>query len=80
MTETADTPLRRARNARGLTLEQLSSGVNLDPATISRIERGETCSADAAERLAAFFGENTITELEILYPERYEPKKVAAGK
>jgi hypothetical protein len=42
----------------------------MDNGHLSRVERGEKTSTDIAERLSVFF-ENEISEIEILYPERY---------
>jgi len=65
------TPLRRLRKARGITLEQVAQGVGLDVGNLSRLERRQQGVRPAlAEKIVAFFG-NGITELEILYPERF---------
>ncbi|MFU0912844.1 helix-turn-helix transcriptional regulator [Kluyvera intermedia] len=65
-------PLRKLRKSHGFTLSHVASGVLVDPATLSRIERCEQVpSVELAERLAKFFlGE--ITELHILYPTRFQ--------
>jgi transcriptional regulator with XRE-family HTH domain len=63
-------PLRQARLSRGLTLAEVAEGAKLDSGHLSRIERGESTTADVAERLAKFFG-HSVTEMQILYPERY---------
>lgn len=72
-----DTPLKRLRLARGKTLKAVADGVNSDPGNISRIERGKQCSPALAAKLVAFFGADAISELEILYPQRYPTKKKA---
>lgn len=65
------TPLRLVRKRREMTIVQVAMAVGLDPGNLSRIERGcQTPSKDVAEKLANFFG-NEITEIHILYPERY---------
>lgn len=65
-------PLRKLRKSHGLTLSHVATGVKIDPATLSRIERGEQVpSVELAERLVHFF-KGAISELHILYPSRYE--------
>lgn len=64
-------PLRQARERRGLTLKAVADGVAMDQGNLSRVERGEqTPSKDLAESLSNFFG-HEVTEMQILYPERY---------
>lgn len=64
-------PLRNLRKSQGLTLSHVASLVNIDPANLSRIERGQQiASLDVAERLVKFFS-GQINELQILYPQRY---------
>lgn len=64
-------PLRHARERRGLTLKAVADAVAADQGNISRIERGEqTPSKELAEALARFFG-HEVTEMQIIYPERY---------
>ncbi|POT56312.1 XRE family transcriptional regulator [Citrobacter amalonaticus] len=65
-------PLRKLRKSHGFTLLHVATGVHVDPATLSRIERGEQVpSVELAERLARFF-EGEINELHILYPNRFQ--------
>lgn len=64
-------PLRCLRKSQGMTLSHVASAVDIDPANLSRIERGQQiASLDVAERFVRFFS-NKINELEILYPHRY---------
>lgn len=74
------TPLRRARKARNLTLSDVCSRIpRLDTGNLSRIERGEQRpSAETAEALAKFF-DNEVTEIQILYPERFTKEPPAGG-
>lgn len=66
------TPLRQVRQARNLTLKTVADAVGIDTGSLSRIEQGKQgCSPDTAAKLAAYFGGGAISELEILYPERY---------
>ncbi|KVG83220.1 hypothetical protein WJ91_06260 [Burkholderia ubonensis] len=67
----SETPLRRLRKSRGLTVAQVSKAVGIDQGNLSRIERGEQFSRRGAAALVTYFGESSITEMEILYPERY---------
>jgi transcriptional regulator with XRE-family HTH domain len=72
-------PLRKLRKSHGLTLSHVAIGVQVDPATLSRIERCEQVpSVELAERLALFF-EGEISELHILYPSRYPSKDNLGG-
>lgn len=53
-------PLRNVRKAHGLTLQHVAAGVQVNPATLSRIERLEQIpSIDLAERLANFLREKS---------------------
>ena len=64
-------PLKTIRIKRGLTLAEVSHSVGTDVGNLSRIEnRKQQASPDLAQRLAKFFG-GEITELQILYPERF---------
>lgn len=63
-------PLKQARLARGLTLEQVASGVGIDTGNLSRIERGlQVPSKELAEALVKYF-DNEVNETQIIYPER----------
>lgn len=54
-----------------MTLHDVSAMTGIDTGNLSRIERGvQSASPAAAEKLAAVFS-GSITELEVLYPERY---------
>jgi len=62
-----------------MTLSHVAIGVQVDPATLSRIERCEQVpSVELAERLARFF-QGEISELHILYPSRYPSKDDLGG-
>lgn len=64
-------PLRILRKSQGKTLSEVALAIHLDVGNLSRIERGlQVASLDVAERLAVFF-QGQISELEILYPQRY---------
>jgi transcriptional regulator with XRE-family HTH domain len=66
-----DSPLRRARVRRRMTLMQLAVATGLDVGGLSRIERGLQIPGKATvEVLVQFFG-GSLTEMQILYPERY---------
>lgn len=65
------TPLKKAREERGESVRQVAASVGTSPSNLSRIENAEhRSSPEIAERLARHFG-HAITELQILYPERY---------
>lgn len=63
-----NSPLRKARKAKGWTQEDLASKTGLTQSTISRVECGSPVSPETAAALAAAVG---ISELHILYPERF---------
>ena len=66
-----NTPLRRARASKGLSIHQVAAAVGTNAGNLSRIERAVQAASPAlAERLASYF-EPDITELEVLYPERF---------
>ncbi|WP_313162456.1 helix-turn-helix transcriptional regulator [Kosakonia cowanii] len=72
-------PLRKLRKSHGMTLSHVAINVQVDPATLSRIERCEQVpSVELAERLALFF-QGEISELHILYPSRYPSKDDLGG-
>lgn len=65
------TPLRKLRNAHGYTLSHVAIAVQVDPATLSRIERCQQVpSVDLAAKLVDFY-HGEINELHVLYPERF---------
>ena len=70
------TPLFRIRTASGKTQREVALAVGIDPGQYSRIENDkERITAAKAADVAAYFG-GLISELELLYPERYPaPKK-----
>lgn len=64
-------PLRILRKSQGHTLSQVAAAVDIDPANLSRIERGhQIASLEVAEKLVKFYS-GLINELQILYPQRY---------
>lgn len=69
-------PLRLARERRGLTLKQVADAVAMDPGNLSRVERGEQMpSKELVAALVKFFG-NLVTELQIIYPERFDAETI----
>jgi len=72
-----ETPLKRIRIKRELSIYEVADGVKCSASTVSRVERGDQgVSPDMAARISKFFGEG-ITEQEILYPERYVDQQAA---
>lgn len=64
-------PLRRVREAKGQTIVEVCRAVGTDPGNLSRIENGkQKASTDVAAKLAKHFVDE-LTEMEILYPERF---------
>ena len=65
------TPLRKMRVEKKLTLSEVAIATQLDVGNLSRIERGiQVPSLETAEKLSRFF-KGKITEMQILYPQRY---------
>lgn len=65
-------PLKQTRLKRGQTLAQVSTAVSTNTGNLSRIENGrQTASPKLAEKLAKHFGYE-ITEIQIVYPERFK--------
>jgi transcriptional regulator with XRE-family HTH domain len=73
--ESTDTPLKRLRLKRKLTLLDVASAVGTDTGNLSRIESGAQKSVALAEKLVEYFGRDSICESEILYPDRYPDSK-----
>ena len=65
------TPLRKIRDQKKFSLSEVANCVSSDPGNLSRIEKGlQKPSLKLAEQLVQFFNFE-ITEMELLYPERY---------
>nr|DAI68064.1 MAG TPA: Helix-turn-helix XRE-family like protein [Caudoviricetes sp.] len=65
------TPLRKMRVEKKLTISEVAMATQLDVGNLSRIERGmQVPSLETAEKLSRFF-KGKITEMQILYPQRY---------
>lgn len=65
------TPLRKMRVEKKLTISEVAIATQLDVGNLSRIERGmQVPSLETAEKLAKFF-KGKISEMQILYPHRY---------
>lgn len=73
--------LKRARVQRGWRLRDVcllakKKGVYLDTGNLSRIEQGkQKPSACLAACLAQIFSDCGVTEMHLLYPERYEAEQ-----
>ncbi len=64
-------PLRQIRERKGQTIVEVGRAVSIDPGNLSRIENcKQKASTELAEKLAKHF-EHEITEMEILYPDRF---------
>lgn len=70
MSKKPKTPMRKLREARGITQKELSEILGVDPTSITKIETNVHSSPELAERIAKYFG-TAITEEQILYPERF---------
>ncbi|GAA0469683.1 helix-turn-helix transcriptional regulator [Tatumella punctata] len=73
------TPLRKMRMEKKLTISEVALAVHCDVGNLSRIERGvQVTSLEMAERLSKFFG-GLVSEMQILYPQRYMDQKNTAA-
>ncbi len=71
----AKTPLRNARESRGMTAKEVADICEIDPGNLSRIERQrQKASTETAEALAALFRDQGLTETHVLYPDRFMKK------
>ena len=65
------TPLRIERKRRGLLALEVAQSLKIDQSYYSKIELGKLApSPEVAEKIALHFG-HAVTEMQILYPERY---------
>lgn len=64
------TPLRKLREARGLSQKKVAAEIDIDQAAYSRIEAGEAKPADTVAKIVKFFG-SALTEAHVLFPDRY---------
>lgn len=70
------TRLREIRMRRGLSIHAVAAAVGTNAGNLSRIERAvQSASPALAARLAHFF-EPELSELEILYPDRFAEAQV----
>lgn len=72
-TQDGATPLRKAREASGLTQYEVAERAEMNQGHLSRLEADiEGCSPAMAERLAKIFKRYGLNELHILYPKRFK--------
>lgn len=77
------TPLKKARKAKGWRLSDVvdrlaAIGEVTDTSNLSRLERGvQRASTQMAESIVKVFGKRALTEIHVLYPERFAEKSVA---
>jgi len=72
-------PLRLIRESKGQTIVEVGRAVSVDPGNLSRIENcKQKSSTELAEKLAKHFN-HEITEIEILYPDRFVPSTPSAS-
>jgi putative transcriptional regulator len=70
--DASDSLLKIARQKRGKSIHFVAKAVRTSPGNLSRVENlKQRPSPKLAARLAAFFAPE-LTELQILYPERFE--------
>jgi putative transcriptional regulator len=65
------TPLRKLRKQRGLSTTEVGAAIGVDQSTYSRIETTGKTSAETAAKIVDYFGRAFITELHVLYPDRF---------
>ncbi|QKK95763.1 helix-turn-helix domain-containing protein [Pseudomonas sp. 13159349] len=77
------TPLKKARKEKGWRLADLverlqAVGEVTDTGNLSRIERGiQRPSTRMAESICKVFGKRSLTEIHVLYPDRFAEKSAA---
>lgn len=77
------TPLKKARKAKGWRLSDVvdrlaAIGEVTDTSNLSRLERGvQRASTQMAESIVKVFGKRALTEIHVLYPERFAEKSAA---
>lgn len=72
MSAKRSTPLRAARKESQKTLEIVADAVGCEVGHLSNIERGNGLASPAlAERLVKFLGVEWLTEIHVLYPDRF---------
>lgn len=72
------TPLRFEREKRRISQIEVAKAINIDQSHYSKIELGKLrTTPEIAERLALYFG-YSISEIQILYPERFPYPNEAA--
>lgn len=75
-----NTPLKTARKRSSQSIHTVADAVQTNAGNLSRIENmKQRASPDLAERLAKHFG-YAITEIHILYPERFQDVTAEAGR
>lgn len=73
------TPLRKMRVEKDLTITEVAVATKIDVGNLSRIERGkQLTSMENAKRISEFFG-GSISAMEILYPQMFEEKSNSAA-
>jgi transcriptional regulator with XRE-family HTH domain len=66
-----NTPLKKIRVLNDRTLKEVADAIDVDPSNLSRIERGlQAATPQLAEKIATYF-DNKISEIEVLYPQRF---------
>lgn len=73
------TPLRLARETRGLTTREVAKAVDINQSHYVRVEGGKRPSPTLANSLAKFF-DNAITRDQILFPEDYPERKKPSAR
>jgi hypothetical protein len=77
------TPLKKARLTKGWKLTEVVArlaqvGEITDTGNLSRLERGmQGATPQLAESLSKVFGKRTLTEIHVLYPERFTNQSAA---
>jgi transcriptional regulator with XRE-family HTH domain len=70
--------LRTIREDRDISLSHLAKAAGLDKGNLSKLERGLCrASPQTAEQIVAALGDPRLTELHILYPERFSRRMSA---
>lgn len=70
-----NTPLKTLRVKKGLTTTAVAAKVGIDQGTYWRIENGAGTTPETAEKIARYFAADGLTEIHVLYPERFVAPK-----
>lgn len=70
--------LREMREKNGFSLEYVAGETGIKASNLSMMERGQGgISPSSAEKLVKFYNDEMLTEMQLLYPERFTEERAA---